>query len=336
MVQGLPDDGVGILHFGLGEIGVALVRATASAAGLRSAGAVDIKPELHGRTLQDVFDTGGQVLIDGSLAESLIRGGKPQVAFHAAGSYLRDIEGQLADLMNAGLNVVTTSEELIRPRGESGPAAARLDAIAKNAGVSLFPAGVNPGFLMDRLPAYVTSMCLAPRAVTVRRTVDLKIRRNALRRKMGVAESAASVRARTDKRAMGHAGLKESVAYLADVLEWEIGEIDEQLGPIVAETRFEGAGEVVEVGEVLGLEHTARVSDRKGRRLSLELVMRIDAPQGIDEIEIDADPPLLIQIPGGLNGDVATVASVLNAARMVRGAAPGLVRQLSVPFANVY
>ncbi len=329
-------ESVGIVHFGLGEIGIALVRATGKATGLRSVAAVEVRPECVGRTLEEVCSAGGDVVIQPTIDEASREGGNADVAFHAAGSYLEVIDSQISGLLKAGLNVVTTAEELICPQGAPAERAARLHAEAQANGVTLFPAGVNPGFLMDRLPAYVTSMTFGPRRITVRRLVNLAERRQALRRKMGVGDDARSVGRRLERRDMGHVGLVESVRYLATALGWRIGEIDETLSPIVAEGRLERAGETVEVGEVLGIEHKAGATDDSGRSITLELAMRIDVEEAIDEIEIDADPPLKLRICGGLNGDKATVASVVNAARFIRSAPPGLLRELPAPFANVY
>src|SRR6185369_550018 len=116
------------------------------------------------------------------------------IAFHCAGSHIDDIEADLILLMEAGCNIVTTAEEVIWPYGSRDAAAARLDAAAIRQGVTLFAAGVNPGFLLDRLPTYLSSQTLGPTAVRGRRLVDLSKRRNALRRKMGVGEEASAVR----------------------------------------------------------------------------------------------------------------------------------------------
>ncbi len=329
-------ESVGIVHFGLGEIGVALVRGVGRAEELTSVAAVEVRPELAGRRLDEICSAGGPVIIRPTLAEALRGTSGARVAFHAAGSYLERVEAQIAGLLEAGLNVVTTAEELICPQGAAEERASRLRERAEANSVTLFPAGVNPGFLMDRFPAYVTSMTVAPKAVHVRRLVDLAARRQALRRKMGVGEDAASVNAKLARRQMGHVGLVESLRYLASALGWNIGAVDENLSPIIADTRVECGGEIVEAGAVLGLRHQAGAVDGSGRSITLELAMRIDVEEALDEIDIDADPPVRVRIPGGLNGDHATVASVLNATRFVLNAPPGLQRELPVPLANVY
>jgi hypothetical protein len=193
---------------------------------------------------------------------------------------------------------------------------------------------VNPGFLMDRLPAYLSSMTLEPRGVRAARLVDLSRRRGALRRKMGVGEDAASVRARTATFSMGHAGFAESVRYLAASLGWEVGEVTQVLEPVLAEVRVERAGEVVEPGQVLGLAHTARATSGDGHEIAFSLTMRLDCEEPFDEIEIAGRPPVLVRFPHGLHGDAATLASAVNAAPFVATCTPGLVCRLATPTAG--
>jgi 4-hydroxy-tetrahydrodipicolinate reductase len=260
-----------------------------------------------------------------------VAAGGLDVAFHAVGSELTAIVDQLEELLAAKLNVVTTAEELIHPYERAPQLAARIDEAAKRNGVSVFAAGINPGFLMDRLPAYVSSVCTRVDGVEVERLVDLGARRAALRRKMGVGEKLAAVQPRVASRQIGHVGLLDSLRYLATELGWELGEITQSLAPVIADRRVEKAGETVEAGDVLGMEERAEGVARDGRRIRLHLTMRLDATEPHDEIRIAGEPPIMLRFIGGVAGDQATVATVMNAARYVVDAAPGLIAHLPLP-----
>src|SRR5512139_2723027 len=159
-----------VIHVGLGQIGMRLARATASRSGLRSVAGVDPNPALQGSTLAALCGAGdGEAAVHLRLSDAVAAVGRCDVAFHAVGSELAQIEGQLLELLEAKLNVVTTAEELIHPAERAPAIAARLDTAAKRSGVTLFAAGINPGFLMDRLPAYVTSVCTHVDSIEVRR-----------------------------------------------------------------------------------------------------------------------------------------------------------------------
>ncbi len=322
-----------VLHYGLGEIGIGIARECEAGGRLESVGAVDVDPSKKGKTLASLWGGSGDVVVHGDLASALADSGPVDVAFHCAGSHIDAIEGQLLELIEAGCNVVTTAEEVIWPFGSRDDAAARLDAACKRKNVTLFAAGVNPGFLLDRLPTYLSSMTLGPTAVRASRLVDLSRRRNALRRKMGVGEEAAAVRERTSTFSMGHAGFPESVRYLAVALGWSVGDVEQTLEPVVADRRVERAGETVNPGQVLGLAHTARAVAPDGKEISFSLTMRLDCEEPFDQIEIDGRPPVIVRFPIGLQGDLATLASAVNACSFVVTSPPGLVCRLATPIA---
>jgi 2,4-diaminopentanoate dehydrogenase len=327
-----PTTSLRVVHVGLGQIGMRLARATASRPGLVSVAGVDPNPALQGSPLAALCGAGdGQAATYPRLAEAIAAVGRCDVAFHAVGSELAAIAGQLQELLEAKLNVVTTAEELIHPAERAPQIAARLDAVAKRNGVTLYAAGINPGFLMDRLPAYVTSVCTHVDSVEVRRLVDLGQRRPALRRKMGVGEPLAAVQPRVASHAIGHVGLVDSLRYLAAELDWPLADVSHSLAPVVAEARVEKAGEVVEAGAVLGMDETVIGTAEDGRRIRLHLTMRLDAREPFDEVRIAGEPPIVLRFEGGVAGDQATVATVMNAARYVVAAPPGLVAHLPLP-----
>ncbi|TFH22006.1 MAG: dihydrodipicolinate reductase, partial [Myxococcales bacterium] len=161
-------DPIRVLHVGLGQIGAAIARAMAGRADLESVAAFDPGLAVAGKTLDEICGDGVVSLpVRGDLGAALVDGGGPQVALHAVASRILDIEPQLVALARAGLNVVTTAEELIYPRPCHSEATARIDAAAREAGVTIFAAGVNPGMLMDRLPIYLSSLCIRVSGVRV-------------------------------------------------------------------------------------------------------------------------------------------------------------------------
>ena len=322
-----------VLHFGLGEIGIGIARECAATGRLDSVAAVDLDTSKVGQPLASLWGGSGGVPICSTLGEAIAEARGIDIAFHCAGSHIDNIEADLVSLMDAGFNVVTTAEEVIWPYGSRDEAADRLDAAAKRAGVTLFAAGVNPGVLFDRLPTYLSSMTLGPTSVHGTRLVDLSKRRNALRRKMGVGQDAAAVRAKTATFSIGHAGFSESVRYLAAALGWAVGDVEQKLEPVVATERVERAGEVVLPGQVLGLAHTARAVAKDGKEISFSLTMRLDCEEPFDEIRIDGRPPVVVRFPIGLQGDLATLASAVNACSFVATAPPGLVCRLATPIA---
>ena len=67
--------------------------------------------------------------------------------------------------------------------------------------------------------------------------------------------------------------------------------------------------------------------------LTLDLKMYLDAKNPHDAMQIEGEPPLDVIIRGGVAGDQATVAALINTAPRLLQAKPGLLlmTDLSVP-----
>jgi 4-hydroxy-tetrahydrodipicolinate reductase len=81
---------------------------------------------------------------------------------------------------------------------------------------------------------------------------------------------------------------------------------------------------------VAGFSQTARVFADEREVVRLELVIALGAEDPRDEVELDADPPLRLIVPGGVPGDLATAAAAVNAAPAVTELR-GLVTVLDLP-----
>jgi 4-hydroxy-tetrahydrodipicolinate reductase len=63
--------------------------------------------------------------------------------------------------------------------------------------------------------------------------------------------------------------------------------------------------------------------------MHIEMAAGAEAP--LDRVDIEGDPPLSLVVPGGVPGDLATAAVVVNAAHRVASVAPGLVTMADLP-----
>jgi 2,4-diaminopentanoate dehydrogenase len=322
---------LGVVHVGLGPIGIAVARAAAARSDLSSVAAVD--PLFAGLDLGEVM--GGPasgVQVAGSLAEAL-RGGGIDVALHCTGSHLAQVEPQLHELIAAGLSVVSTCEELSWPWFHHPLEAGRLDAAARAAGVRLLGTGVNPGFVMDLLPVVLSAMTLRVDSVRVERVVDASLRRKPLQLKIGSGLEPEVFRARGRAGTLGHMGLLESVAMIGAALGWELDEIEQTLDPLVAEGTIRTDALEVAAGQVRGLHQVATGSVGGERRITLDLTMMLDAPDPRDVVRLEGEPTLQLRMEGGIHGDVATVAAVVGAVPRLHRAPVGLVSVLDLPSA---
>lgn len=316
---------VKVAQFGLGPIGLETLRQAAAYPGLEIVGAVDRAPELAGRTLTELTGLGS---LDGLVVardlEELFRETPPELILHTASSRVLEALSQIRPALELGVSVVSSCEELVFPALKAPQLVREIDGLCRHTGARLVATGVNPGFAMDVLPLCATGVCLAVRRVRVERVVDAATRRRSLQRKIGCGvphdELAESLR----QGGAGHAGLPESVALIAHALGWELDDIAQEGEPVCATREVRSDYFTVRAGEVCGI-HQRAVGWREGEVVvELDLRMALGAADPHDLIRIEGEPPVELVVPGGVAGDVATVASLLNTVPRLLAAAPGL------------
>ncbi len=320
-------NGLPVVVMGLGHIGQAVARAALEKPELRLVGAID--PVHAGKRLDDLLASPAPALriaADPTEVFALARGG---VVLHATSSSLETVFPQLEHAAQAGLSVVSTCEELAYPWLRFEKLADSLDDLCESKEVAVVGLGVNPGFALDRLPAFLSQVTGPVRHIRGLRVQDAAQRRVALQRRVGVGLTEEAFHAAADRGEIGHVGLSESAMLAALGCGFEIDEVEEELVPLVAEEAL-AATASVRAGQVAGLHQTARGFADGTERVRLELIIASGADDPRDEVELDARPPVRLLLKGGLPGDDATAWAVVNAAPAI-AAMRGLLTVLDLP-----
>ena len=295
---------------GLGSIGRAIARAALETPELRIVAAVD--PAHAGARLRDLVGAGApdlEVLADPAKAYALARGG---AVLHATSSLFEEVAPQLERAVDAGLHVVSTCEELAMPWLRNDELADRLDARCERKGVAVVGVGVNPGFVLDRLPAFLSLATGPVRHVRALRVVDTSTRREQLQRRVGAGLEEDEFHEAWERGQVGHVGLAESAALVAKGCGFDIDEFEDECDPVIAD-RDVDAAIPVKAGRVAGASQVVRGFQDDVERVRLELVAAAGIENPRDEVELDANPPIRLTIHGGLSGDLATAWTVVNA-----------------------
>ncbi len=323
-----------IAQFGLGPIGLETLKLAATKPWAQVVGGVDIDPTKIGQDLGTL--TGGRSLrgrrVWGSLDE-LVAHARPDVIFHTAVSEFEAASAQIEPMARRGISVVSSCEELLFPQLRQPKLAARLDRICRKSGARVVGTGVNPGFVMDVLPVCLTGVSREIRAVHVQRVVNASTRREPLQRKIGSGLTPQEFRDLFQQGLAGHAGLKESLALIAHCLGWPVRKIVETGDAVVADHNIRTRFLRVRKGQTCGLHQRAEATVNGSVRLTLDLKMYLDAKDPHDAVQIEGDPALDVVINGGVAGDQATVAALVNTAPRLLHAPPGLLllTDLAVP-----
>ncbi len=314
---------------GVGAIGSMVVRAILEDyPWIDLVAAVDVDPGKVGKDLGEIVGLEEELglEVEDDLEVALVESA-PDVVIVTTSSRLRDVFDTLITAVGFGSDVISTCEELAYPWIVDPASARLLDDSARWAGVSVLGAGVNPGFMMDLLPATLTLPCTRVDGVEVRRIVDASKRRGPFQRKIGAGMTPDEFReAISAGKITAHVGLEQSAYLLAEALGWRpLSVKSSPVEPVIARGEVETDFVKVEPGRVAGVRQTLRLDADGGRRIDLILEAYVGAEDERDEFVVRGRPPVHAAIRPGVQGDWGTVGSVLNMIPTLLGADPGLL-----------
>jgi 4-hydroxy-tetrahydrodipicolinate reductase len=328
-----------VIQVGVGPLGQKVVNYALQRKGIQIVGAVDPAPQKAGKDLGELC--GGKplgVTVKETLDKAL-EGKSADIAIVTTLSSLERIEDQITAIAAAGLKIVSTCEELSYPWQSSPQIAARIDEACKKNEVTCLGTGVNPGFLMDYLPAVLTSVCQKVENIRVTRVQDASARRIPFQQKIGFGLTDSQFQQKKTEGTLRHVGLPESVNMIAASLNWELDRVDETLKPVVAEQEETSGYKSIERGNARGVEQVGRGFVGDEEKITLHFKAAVGEERSYDKIEIDGTPSFTSVIEGGVNGDIATSAITVNALSAVMKSAPGLKTMLEIPvptcFSNI-
>ena len=332
---------INTVHVGIGPLGQKLVRYAVERGCFNIVGAVDPDPEKAGRDLGQLCGIKPLgITVRDNLHDALAprRNQQGQDALATTGvallttvSSLVAIESQIAELAKAGLNIVSTCEELFFPWKTHPEVAGRIDQICRQNGVACVGTGVNPGYLMDMLPTVLTGLCQSVRKVEVWRIQDASVRRIPFQQKIGAGLTLKEFEAKRKAGTLRHVGLPESVDFIANRLGWKLDRNTESLEPVIAERQIDSGYKPIAKGMACGVHQVGRGFVGEQEVITLNFRAAVGEPESYDQVHIDGEPVIHSRIAGGVNGDIATCAITLNAVRSVLAASPGLKTMADIP-----
>lgn len=320
------------VQIGCGPIGCSIASLALQRKNIMVLGVVDTDPKKISKDLGKVsnFNINTGLIVTDKL-DSLLADTKPDIAFHSTGSSFEGVFSQIADIVSAGINVVSTCEELSYPYRSQPALAAKLDSLAKSHGVSVLSTGINPGFLMDTWPLVMTGVCQHIDSIKVVRIQDAANRRLPFQVKIGAGLTPDEFQERISIGTIRHVGLPESAAMIAAGLGLMIDKIEEQIEPVLAVHTVSSPFITVEPGIVVGVKQTLSAYQDKTCRINLEFQAYIGARDSYDSVSITGKPNLEVVIKGGVHGDTGTAAMAVNAAHRVVESPAGLLTMKDIP-----
>ncbi|MCB9094498.1 MAG: hypothetical protein H6621_05450 [Halobacteriovoraceae bacterium] len=313
-----------VLVVGLGPIGQAVCKHIFTKDSLEIIGALDIYPELEGRDLGEVCGVNDKNVFVKSKASELPLA-EAQVAVITTTSSFRNLVGHIRPFIENGISIVTTCEEASYPWVSFPDISKDLNYMLVSNNCSMLSTGVNPGFLMDYLPNVMSGISESVESVEVHRFQNALKRRLPFQMKIGSGLTEEDFQAKVKAGEIKHMGLKESAWIIAKGMKLKVSRIDELIQPILATQELKTENFNIEKAMVVGIDQTAIGLDSNGMiGVKLHFRASLVEPDDIDRIMISGKPNITTQIEGGVHGDGATIAIVVNSIAGVCEAKPGL------------
>ena len=318
--------------FGCGPIGCSVARYAAQRTDIELVGAIDIDESLAGRDLGEVVGVDGKLGVTVSAdTDNVLSETRPDVVFLTTSSFMVMVYPQIEKCVRAGANVISTCEELSFPYRKSPQLAAETDRVAKAHSVTVLATGVNPGFLMDTWPLFMTGVCRQVERIRAVRVQDASPRRGPFQKKIGAGRTLEEFETLVASGTLKHVGLPESIAMIADGLGWELDDITESIKPVIATRQVKTDFVTVEPGQAAGVRQVGRGLRAGEELITLEFEAAVGGSESYDAVYITGTPNLEVVIKGGTHGDIATAAITVNCIHRVVEARPGLLTMKDLP-----
>lgn len=230
---------------------------------------------------------------------------------------------------------VVSSSALFDPVSEVGvQAATTLDKVARRTGARLLGTGLNPGFMLDMLPAIWGALSPGWTRVTAIRTGEAGAWGPGPRSYLGIGGEPAALEATVPMP------LTASLTLLAATLDVAPDETHERRTALVASDDVKLGDEVFARGVAIGFDHRAWATAGSGRTLQVVWHSAVglaqyepDSVNGIT-VEVEGNMPMRMSATGAFADDPypATAARMVQSAVAMQKVPAGLLRPNEVPF----
>jgi 4-hydroxy-tetrahydrodipicolinate reductase len=282
----------------------------------------------------EVIDLGRKLRVTvGTGIGQSIKAARPDIAVLCTSSSLAAAAPLFLEVLKHRVPIVTTTEEAAYPVKRNRAIARRIDDAARKAKVAVLSTGVNPGFTMDALPIALSAVCERVDRVEVWRVQDARVRRLPFQQKIGAGLTREEFQRRVEDGSVRHVGFAESIQMIADAMGWRLGQVTEEVAPMIAEEAVSSQWLQVGAGRVCGIIQDGVGYVGGDPKITLRLEAYLGAPDSYDSVLIEGSPRIYSKIIGGVHGDIATASIAVNSIPAVLSAAPGLrtMRDVRLP-----
>ena len=330
---------VNVVIWGFGAMGRGMAEMLLSKKGVIISGVCDLHPDLVGKSIFNALSVEQndhpEVIVSDDI-DSLLNSENVDVVLLATDSFTKKAFPKMVKVLEKGINVISTAEEMAYPQAQEPELAKELDKIAKANNVTVLGTGINPGFIMDLLVVALTGVMSDVKHIEANRVNSLSPFGPAVMEEQGVGITVEEFHkgVETDTLA-GHVGFAESVGMIADAIGVKLDKFEQQMAPIVTTIDRKSPYGFAAAGDIAGVNMTGQGF------VDGEVFIDMKHPQQIepemegthtgDYINIKGTPEVNMAITPEIDGGIGTIAMCVNMIPHVINSRPGLKTMIDLP-----
>lgn len=331
---------VKVAIWGFGAMGSGMAEVLLRKQGVDIVGVCDIHPDRVGKSMFDVLGVPKgdrkEVVIKGDITK-VIKKESADVVLLCTDSFTAKTFDKIKLIVELGINVVSTAEEMSYPKAQEPKLAAKINKLAKANGVSVLGTGINPGLMMDLLAILMTGACTDVEYVKCERVNSLSPFGPAVMEEQGVGITLEEFNTQSEAGHLaGHVGFNESVTMICDAIGWKLDKAVEQtMAPIVSNVHRKTKYAEVLPGNVAGC--TMKGYGYVNGKLAVEMIHpqqiepELEGTNTGDYVVIKGTPNVNLSNKPEIPGGIGTIAMCINMIPHVINARPGLHTMIDLP-----
>lgn len=332
-------ENIKVVIWGFGAMGRGMADMLLTKKGVEITGVCDLHPDLVNKSIFNALETNKgnykEVLVSDNI-EKLLDKEKCDIVLLATDSYTSKAFPKIKMILEKGINVISTAEEMAYPKAQEPKLADELNKIAKDNNVTVLGTGINPGFIMDLLVVALSGVMSDVKHIEANRVNSLSPFGPSVMEEQGVGISVDEFTKGIENGTLaGHVGFAESVLMIADAIGVKLDGFKQQMEPIVSNVdRKSKYGEALK-GNVAGVNMTGQGF------VQGEVFIDMKHPQQIepelegtstgDYINIIGTPNVHMAITPEIDGGIGTIAMCVNMIPHVLNARSGLKTMIDLP-----
>ena len=330
---------VNVVIWGFGAMGRGMAEMLLSKKGVIISGVCDLYPDLVGKSIFNAIDSKQndhpEVMVSDDI-ESLLNKDNCDIVLLATDSYTAKAFPKMKMILEKGINVISTAEEMAYPQAQEPELAKELNRIAKENNVTVLGTGINPGFIMDLLVVALTGVMSEVTHIEANRVNSLSPFGPTVMEEQGVGITLDEFnKGMEDDTLAGHVGFAESIGMIADAIGVKLDKVEQQMAPIVTTIDRTSPYGFAAANDVAGVNMTGQ------GLVDGEVFIDMKHPQQIepelegthtgDYINIKGTPEVNMAITPEIDGGIGTIAMCVNMIPHVLNARSGLKTMIDLP-----